>query len=139
MRNNDIDKILYTQLIIARMGEKELMNWWNTDIGHKMGGADFLERLLGKVMAPLSAGEGILRAAYLKEMQTINEMPNNNKVGTLFRPEPAIGIEERYRHFKRYPESLPENIAEILDPKKDWSSDQLAELLQTQSSLWNWL
>jgi len=36
MRNNDIDKILYTQLIIARMGEKELMNWWNTDIAHEM-------------------------------------------------------------------------------------------------------
>jgi hypothetical protein len=26
MRKSDIDKILYTQLIIARMGEKELMN-----------------------------------------------------------------------------------------------------------------
>ena len=136
MRNNDIDKILYNQLIIARMGEKELMNWWNTDIGHEMGGADFLERLLGKVMAPLSAGEGILRAAYLKEMQTINEMPDNDNVCTLFRPEPeaAIGIEERYRHFKRYPESLPETIAEILDPKKDWSSDQLAELIRSDLS-----
>jgi hypothetical protein len=132
MMVSDIDKILYTQLIIARMGEKELMNWWNTDIAHEMGGADFLGRLLGKTMAPLSAGEGILRAAYLKEMQTINKMPNNDSVCTLFRPEPevAIGIEERYRHFKRYPESLPDDIAEILAPKKDWSSHQLAELIR---------
>lgn len=133
---SDIDKILYTQLIIARMGEKELMNWWNTDIAHEMGGADFLGRLLGKTMAPLSAGEGILRAAYLKEMQTINKMPNNDSVCTLFRPEPevAIGIEERYRHFKRYPESLPDDIAEILDPNKDWSSHQLSELIRPDQS-----
>jgi hypothetical protein len=44
--NSDIYKILYTQLIIARMGEKELMSWWNTDIAHEMGGADFLGRLV---------------------------------------------------------------------------------------------
>jgi len=88
----DIDKILYTQLIIARMGEKELMNWWNTDIAHEMGGADFLARLLGKTMAPLSAGEGILRAAYLKEMQTINEMPSNDTICTLFRPEASTAM-----------------------------------------------
>lgn len=136
MKNNDINKILYTQLIIARMGEKELMNWWNTDIAHEMGGADFLGRLLGKTMALLSAGEGILRAAHLKEMQTINEMPNNDTICTLFRPEPEVDIEveERYRHFKRYPESLPDDIAEILDPKKDWSSHQLAELIRSDFS-----
>jgi len=136
MRNKDIDEILYTQLIIARMGEKELMNWWNTDIAHEMGGADFLGRLLGITIAPLSAGEGILRAAYLKEMQTIKEMPNNDMICTLFRPEPEVDIEieERYRHFKRYPESLPDDIAEILDPKKDWSSHQLAELIRSDLS-----
>lgn len=136
MRNTDINKILYTQLIIARLGEKELMNWWNTDIAYEMGGADFLGRLLGITMAPLAAGEGILRAAYLREMQIIKEMPNNDTVCTLFRPEPevAIGIEERYRHFKRYPESLSDDITEILDPQKDWSSNQLAELIGSDFS-----
>jgi len=52
MTNNEIDTILYIQLVIARLGEKELMNWWNTDIAYEMGGGDFLERLLGKTMAP---------------------------------------------------------------------------------------
>jgi hypothetical protein len=54
MRKFDIDKILHTQLIIARMGEKELMNWWNTDIAYKMGGADFLKRLRRYPCAPFS-------------------------------------------------------------------------------------
>lgn len=135
MWNSIIDKVLYIQLIVARLGEKELMNWWNTDIAYQDGGADFLGRLLGKTMAPLSAGEGILRAAYLKEMQTINEMPNSDTVCTLFRPEPevAVGIEERYRHFKRYPESFPEDMAGILDPKKDWDASQLMELIKPDS------
>ncbi|MBF0258411.1 MAG: BREX-6 system BrxE protein [Desulfamplus sp.] len=134
MRRADIDKILYTQLIIARMGEKELMNWWNTDIAYEMGGADFLKRLLGDTLAPLSAGEGILKAARLKESQLINDMPDNQNVYTLFRPEPDvdIAVEERLRYFKRYPETLPEEIAQILDPKKDWRPDQLADLIEPE-------
>ena len=136
MRKSDIDKILYTQLIIARMGEKELMNWWNTDMAYEMGGADFLKRLLGDTLAPLSAGEGILKAAHLKESQLINEMPDNQKVYTLFRPEPEVdvGIEERLRYFKRYPEDLPNEIAQILDPKKDWTSNELADLIVPEKS-----
>ena len=131
MRRTDIDKILHTQLVIARMGEKELMNWWNIDLAFEMGGADFLERLLGSVLAPISAGEGILKAAYLKESQLINEMPDDRNVCTLFRPEPEVdvAVAERLRHFKRYPEDLPDEISQILDPKKDWTSDALADLI----------
>jgi hypothetical protein len=118
MRNPDIDKILYTQLIIARMGERELMKWWNTDIAFNLGGADFLKRLLGDTLAPLAAGEGILKAAQLKDSQQIDKMPNSDEVFTLFNPEPEINlaIKERLRHFKRYPEDTPEEIAKILDP-----------------------
>ena len=136
MRRSDIDKILYIQLIIARMGEKELMNWWNTDIAYEMGGADFLKRLLGDTLAPISAGEGILRAAYLKESQLINEMPDNQKVYSLFRPEPEVdgAIEERLRYFKRYPESLPEELSQILDPKKDWKPNELSDLIQSEKA-----
>ena len=136
MKRIDIDKILHTQLIIARMGEKELMNWWNTDMAYEMGGADFLKRLLGDILAPLSAGEGILKAAYLKESLLISEMPDNQKVYTLFRPEPEVdvGIEERLRYFKRYPEDLPVEIAQILDPKKDWTSNELADLILPEKS-----
>jgi len=134
MRKSDIDKILYLQLIISRMGEKELMNWWNTDIAFEMGGADFLKRLLGDTLAPIAAGEAILRAAYLKEKQLISKMPENENVCTLFCPEPQIffAIEDRIRYFKRYPESIPENISFLLDPKKDWSSDELSELIQPE-------
>ncbi len=134
MNKSDIDKILYTQLIIARMGEKELMNWWNTDIAYEMGGADFLGRLLGATLAPLSAGEGILKAAQLKDSQLISEIPENQEVYTLFRPEPEvnIAIEDRLRHFKRYPEDLPEEISQILDHKKDWTSQELADLISPE-------
>jgi hypothetical protein len=136
MKGSDIDKILQVQLIIARMGEKELMNWWNTDIAHEMGGADFLKRLLGEILAPLSAGEAILTAAHLKESQLINEMPDNQNVFSLFRPEPEVdtGIEDRLRFFKRYPDDLPEEISQILDPKKDWTSKELADLISPEKS-----
>ncbi|WP_419174432.1 BREX-6 system BrxE protein [Desulfosediminicola sp.] len=134
MSSSDIDIILHAQLIIARMGEKELMNWWNTDIAYEMGGADFLQRLLGDTIAPLSAGEAILRAAYLKESQLVSEMPNSQNVYTLFRPEPEMGValEERLRHFKRYPEDVPKEISQILDPKKDWTPDDLVDLIKPE-------
>ena len=129
-----MDTILRTQLIIARLGEKELMNWWNTDIAYEMGGADFLKRLLGETLAPLSAGEGILKAARLKETQLISEMPDNQEVYTLFRPEPEVdmAIRERLRHFKRYPEDVPEEISQVLAPEKDWSAQVLADLISTE-------
>ncbi|MBF0231921.1 MAG: BREX-6 system BrxE protein [Desulfamplus sp.] len=137
MRRPDIDKILYTQLIIARMGEKELMNWWNTDIAYEMGGADFLKRLIGDTLAPLAAGEAILKAAYLKDSKLIDDMPDNQKVYTLFRPEPEVhmAVEERLRYFKRYPETLPEEISQILDPKKEWKPDELADLIQPEHDI----
>jgi hypothetical protein len=136
MRKSDIDKILYTQLIIARMGEKELMNWWNTDIAFNLGGADFLNRLLGDVLAPLAAGEGILKGAQLKDSQHIANMPNSEEVFTLFNPEPEINIaiKERLRHFKRYPEDLPEEISHILDPNKDWTIEEFIALISTNEA-----
>jgi len=136
MRKSDTDKIIYTQLIIARMGEKELMNWWNTDIAYELGGADFLKRLLGDTLAPLAAGEGILKAAQLKESQSIKDIPNKQQVYSLFSPEPEINvaINERLRHFKRYPEDIPEEISQILDPKKDWQYEELVALLSTESA-----
>jgi len=136
MRKFDIDNIIKTQLIIGRMGEKELMNWWNTDIAYEMGGADFLKRLLGDTLALLASGEAILKAAHLKESQLINKFPGNQTVFSLFRPEPEVdvAIEDRLRHFKRYPEDLPEEIAHILDPKKDWTSKDLANLISTDTA-----
>jgi len=136
MRASDIDKILHTQLVIARMGEKELMNWWNTDIAFNLGGADFLKRLLGDTLAPLAAGEGILKAAQLKDSQQIDKMPNSDEVFTLFKPEPEINlaIKERLRHFKRYPEDTPEDVVNILDPAKDWQQEELSELISTSES-----
>jgi len=134
MRKIDLDKILHTQLIIARLGEKELMNWWNTDIAFNLGGADFLKRLVGNTLAPLAAAEGILKAAQLKDSQLVEVMPNSDQVFTLFKPEPEvhIAIEERLRHFKRYPEDLPEEITHILDAEKDWSIEELSKLISAE-------
>ena len=129
MNTQEIDQILHYQLVIARLGEKELMNWWNTDIAYEVGGATFLQDLLGETMAPLAAGEGILEAARLKDTSLLKELPENQACYTLFQPEPNIltALKERMRHFKRYPEDIPESIKEILDPQTDFISEQLKE------------
>ncbi len=136
MNPSDTDKILHMQLAVARMGEKELMNWWNTDIAYEMGGADFLKRLLGDTLAPLASAEGLLKAAALKESQLIQDMPDQENARTLFLPEPeaAIAAEDRIRYFKRYPDSLPENIARLLDPKTEWTAEALAALIPSGKS-----
>ncbi len=137
MQPNDLDKIFYTQLVIARLGEKELMNWWNTDVAYKLGGAAFLQRLLGKTIAPLAAGEAILEAARLKESSLISEIPENKQVFSLFKPEPRLStaLKERMRHFKRYPDDIPDEIASILDPEKDWLPEDLIDLINVPDSL----
>ncbi|NQT60102.1 MAG: BREX-6 system BrxE protein [Bacteroidetes bacterium] len=131
MHQNDVDKIFFTQLVIARLGEKELMNWWNIDVAYKLGGAAFLQRLLGNTIAPLAAGEALLEAARLKESSLISEIPDNKQVFSLFKPEPRLNtaLKERMRHFKRYPDDIPAKIASILDPEKDWTPGDLADLI----------
>ena len=131
MQQDDLDKIFYTQLVIARLGEKELMNWWNTDVTYKLGGAAFLQRLLGKTIAPLAAGEALLEAARLKESSLISEIPDNRQIFSLFKPEPRLStaLKERMRHYKRYPDDIPDEIVSILDPEKDWTSQGLIDLI----------
>ena len=137
VQQNDLDKIFYIQLVIARLGEKELMNWWNTDAVYKLGGAAFLQRLLGKTIAPLAAGEAILEAARLKESSLISEIPDNKQVFSLFKPEPKLytALNERMRHFKRYPDDIPAEIVSILDPGKDWTSGDLVDLINVPDVL----
>lgn len=126
-----LDSILAIQLTIARLGEKELMNWWNTDIAYTLGGADFLIRLCGPRMAPLAAGEAILLAASTVEETIMMTMPG--KAYSLFHPEPALrtALSRRFRHFKTYPEELPPSLAEILDPEREWSIPELFARLQS--------
>lgn len=137
MQSEDLDTILYTQLVIARLGEKELMSWWNTDVSYKLGGAAFLQRLLGKTIAPLAAGEAILQAARLKESSLISEIPDSRQIFSLFQPEAKLNtaLKERMRHFKRYPDDIPDEIASILDPDKDWTSGELVDLINVPDSL----
>ena len=134
MNQATIDQILYVQLIIARLGEKELHNWWNTDIAYEMGGSDFLKRLVGEKLAPLSAGEGILQAAYLKEQSIQNQIPGGSCF-SLFCPQSNldIALKERYRRLKRYPDDISDEIRTILDPKTEWRASDLAALLSDLS------
>jgi len=127
MNLNDIDQILLYQLTVARLGEKELNNWWNTDMTYEVGGATFLQDLLGKTMAPLAAGEGILEAARLKDVSLLEALPQGVSHFSLFQPEPGIqtALKERMRHFKRYPEDVPDPIREILDPRVNFTPEQL--------------
>ncbi len=131
MNQQDLDDILYYQLIIARLGEKELMNWWNTDIAFELGGSAFLNDLLGETMAPISAAEGLLEAARLKEQSLFKDIPSSVTPVSLFLPEPQIQIllKERVRHFKRYPEDLPGNISDILNSKTDFTIQDLKNLV----------
>ena len=139
MNIHDIDTILHCQLTVARLGEKELMNWWNTDMAYEVGGATFLQDLLGETMAPLAAGEGILEAARLKEASLSEGIPQNQGSGTqtLFQPSPKIktALKERMRHFKRYPDDIPEQIKEILDPRTDFSAEQLIGRIPAETTL----
>lgn len=125
-----LDRILTLQLAIARLGEKDLMNWWAVKIAHQNSGADFLERLVGPEMAILSAGDGLLLAAALKEQEILKQIPGQS-VYTIFHPEPEIGqaLAGRYRHYKRYPASVPESVRTVLDPAREMDAAALFTLM----------
>jgi len=129
-----LDRILFLQLVAARLGEKELLSWWNTDIAYKFGGADFLGRLVGKEIAPLAAGEGILLAARMKEDERIGGIPGE-RARSLFCPETTMRNElsRRFHHFKRYPEDIPPEIASILDTGTEWTVETLRALLASSA------
>ncbi|MEI8093584.1 MAG: BREX-6 system BrxE protein [Spirochaetales bacterium] len=130
----DLDEILLLQLTVARLGEKELMNWWNTDIAYQHGGYDFLTRLVGAAFAPLAAGEGILLAARLKE-EPLLAAARDEALCSLFLPEPSLrtALAERYRHFKTYPDDLPETLRAVLDPTKDFKAPELLARLESST------
>lgn len=125
MEIKDLDRILALQLTIARLGEKLLCNWWNVDIAYKFGGADFLHRLTGKVMATLAIGEGLLQAAAQREAGLLAGIPEH--VLTLFQPTAAVqvALHYRFRHFKAYPSDLPQALALLLDSERDWKIEEL--------------
>lgn len=125
-----IDQLLLLQLAVARLGERELQGWWNTDIAYKLGGAGFLERIAGPEMAPFAAGEGVLLAARLHEEALLESIPGN-PCFSLFCPSIPLRNEltRRYHHFKRYPEDTPGEIRAILDKNTDWNAATLHSLI----------
>ncbi len=128
MDTSALDSILALQLAVGRLGEKELCGWWNVDLVHRLGGADFLQRLADARMAPLAAGEGLLLAAGKAEDEKLAGMPQG--IATLFRPAAAVqvAIYQRWRHFKAWPEDLPEALARLLNPDTDWTVPALVAL-----------
>lgn len=46
-----LDTILAVQIAVARLGEKPIHFWWNSDIADVDGGADLLQRMVGAEMA----------------------------------------------------------------------------------------
>lgn len=127
----NLDHILHLQLAVARLGERELEAWWNTDIAYKLGGAGFLERIAGPEMAPFAAGEGVLLTARLHE-EALLESIHGNPCFSLFCPPLPLRNEliRRYHHFKRYPEDTPDEIRAILDKNTEWSADALRSLIR---------
>lgn len=127
MYKEELDYCIRAQISIARLGERELLNWWNTDIAFTYGGADFLKRLLGSTLAPLAAAEAVVLAARRKEEEILSSMPHPERVRSLFVPEPAAAreIQERFRHLKTYPEDVAADYHDILDLERVWSADEL--------------
>lgn len=130
MTDDIIDEILALQLTAARLGERELKGWWNSDIAHHLGGADFLTRLVGPVMAPLAAAEGLLEVGRLKDESLLAGI--SGMVGrSLFYPSKdlVVALRDRMRHFKAYPQEVPPNIRTLIDSKKEWTVQELEALL----------
>lgn len=128
---NTIDRLLYLQLIVARLGEQELMGWWDIDIAHRLGGAGFLGRIAGEDMAPLAAGDGLRLAGRIREEPFLSKVPGV-PAASFFLPEPTLlrELDRRYIHYKKYREDVPAEILTLLDPQKDWSLDELQDLMK---------
>ncbi len=126
-----LDQILHLQLVVARLGEKELQAWWNTDIAYKLGGAAFLAKITGTEMVPFAAGEGILAASRLKEEELVAAIPGEPRF-SLFCPPLALRNELafRFHHFKRYPDDTPAEILSILDSFTEWTVASLRAFLE---------
>jgi len=135
-RNNHL---LYLQLIVARLGEKELSGWWDTDIAYRLGGAGFLSRIAGNEMAPLAAGDGLIRAARNREEPLIDTVPGAS-VMSLFCPPPTLRNElsRRYAHYKKYREDTPEEILILLSSETEWTVDALRTLLKKETAGVTW-
>ena len=127
--------MLYLQLAVARLGERELQGWWNTDIAYKLGGAGFLERITSPLMASYAAGDGILMAARLHE-ETILESIPGTPCFSLFSPPLPLRNEltRRYQHFKRYTEDTPDEIRALLDINTEWTVTMLCELIEKETA-----
>lgn len=110
-----LDSFLATQLAIARLGEKPIRFWWNSDIVDIDGGADLLYRLVGETMAPLSAIEGVLLVAERAERRRLSTIPAPQAY-SLFCPEPVIRkmLRQRLRQFKSYPDELPDAVGRLV-------------------------
>lgn len=125
-----IDDILVLQLAVARLGERELQNWWNVDIGYKLGGAAFLEKISGAQMAVFAIGEGLLGSARLKEEEVVARIPGSSAF-SLFCPPSHIRNELmfRYNHCKRYPEDTPDAVRAVLNSETDWTVESLRSFI----------
>lgn len=131
-----LDEILKIQLLIARLGEKESMNWWNLDISFEEGGADFLTRLVGDThpnLPALSIADGLLLACNQYEENLIAQ--SGQSLASLFSPEPELlfSLKERLRYFKKYPDTLPDTLIQVLDSSKEWTTSDVQELLAIDS------
>lgn len=118
MNDSDLDQIVGLQVAVARLGEKTFRFWWNSDIADIDGGADLLVRLVGKEIAPLSVIEALLLVAQQTEERLLAAIPAPPAY-SLFCPEPALrrALHNRFRHFKTYPEELPDRLGFLVGPE----------------------
>lgn len=128
-----LDTILAVQIAVARLGEKPFRFWWNSDIADADGGADLLQRMVGAEMCLFAVADGLLLTARRAEARLLAEIPAPHAY-SLFLPEPAlrVALQRRLRHFKTYPDDLPQQIASLLTDAL--STDDLVAAVESSTS-----
>lgn len=134
MIDSELDQILALQIAVARLGERPLRFWWNSDIADIDGGADLLVRLVGKESAPLSVIQALLQVAKQTEERLCAAVPSPLAY-SLFCPEPTLrrALHNRIQHFKSYPDELPESFHVLLS--QDYGESNLLSAITNAESI----
>jgi hypothetical protein len=133
----DLDKILFFRILVARLGESPRFAWWDKklDATDFDGGGAFFQKLLpdeNPNLGLLSAVEAPIESAKALELLRSNQANNQDIKLSIFLcpPEMESDLNDRIFHWKRFPGEIPENIQRILDSKtgQDLLVDELKNL-----------
>lgn len=120
-----LDDILALQILVAKAGETERLNWWRIDATDEAGGGDFFQRLVGS-LSPMASTEAALKGAAAKELEIMQNASIDHEMVSLFHlpGELQIQVQERWGFYKKHPEQLPEALQQLI--AHDWTFESSA-------------